>query len=60
MISIKMDTKHGSRKKFPKIPIPECVIKRHEKHSYRKGYLTKENIRLKSNPSLAEDVIVGK
>ena len=36
----------GVGKKFPKNPIPECVIRRNEKHSYRKGYLTEENLRV--------------
>ena len=33
-------------KNFPKNPIPECVIRMNEKHSYRKVYLTKEKLRV--------------
>ena len=49
----------GVGKNFQK-PIPECVIKRNVNHSYRNGYLTEENIRLKPKPLMAEDVNIGK
>ena len=45
MISTEWRPNMGRGKKFPKNPVPECVIRRN-KYSYGKGYLTEEKLRV--------------